>query len=182
MTQYARLATPVAALGLLLGLTASALPAGPAGADQTGQARQTPAGDDPDTKEYRNFRLSMDNVNKYVAASKALVKLTHDNPALERQLESQSDATTIEAAVKTTEKYPEVTAAIKNAGLSTRDFVVMSGTLMGAEMAVGMKKQGQIKAYPPSVSPENIVFVEQNWDKLNAMMKAVAQAAGPSSR
>jgi hypothetical protein len=145
-------------------------------------AQQAPprgaAPDDADSKEYRNYRLTMDNVDKFVAASKALVKLSHDNPGLEKEMESQQDAITIEQAVKTTEKYPAVTAAIKSAGLTTRDFVVMTGTLMGAEMAVGMKKQGRINQYPPSVSPENIAFVEQNWDKLNAMMKAVADSSG----
>lgn len=133
---------------------------------------------DADSKEYRNYRLTMENINKFVAASKALVKLSHDNPGLEKDMESQSDASTIDEAVKTTEKYPAVTNAIKDAGLTTRDFVVMTGTLMSAQMAVGMKKQGQIKQYPPSVSPENAAFVEQNWDKLNAMMKSVADSAG----
>ena len=145
-------------------------------APQAGQRGNPP--DDADSKEYRGYRLTMDNVNKFVAASKALVKLSHDNPELEKEMESQSDARTIEDAVKTTEKYPAVTAAIKGAGLTTRDFVVMTGTLMGAEMAVGMKKQGQIKQYPPSVSPENAAFVEENWEKLNAMMKAVAESSG----
>lgn len=176
-----------AALGLLLCLTSGAAARAPQknSAAQEAQTRRNGPPQGPsaaDTKEYRDFRLTMDNVNKYVAASKAIVKLMHDNPELEQQLESQSDATTIDAAVKTTEKYPEVTGAIKNAGLSTRDFVVMGGTLTGAEMAVGMKKQGQIKDYPPAVSPENIAFVEQNWDKLNAMMKAVAESAGTVHR
>jgi len=134
--------------------------------------------DDADSREYRNYRLTLESVNKFVAASKALVKLSHDNPELEKQMEAQSDARTIDEAVKTTEKYPAVTAAIKSAGLTTRDFVVMTGTLMGAQMAVGMKKQGQIKQYPPSVSPENAAFVEQNWDKLNAMMRSVAESSG----
>ena len=136
--------------------------------------------DDADSKEYKNFRLTMENVNKFVAASKSLVKLSHDNPDLEKQMESQADARTIDDAVTTTEKYPAVTAAIKSAGLTTRDFVVMTGTLMGAEMAVGMKKQGQIKQFPPSVSAANAAFVEQNWDKLNAMMKSVADTGQAS--
>jgi hypothetical protein len=46
----------------------------------------------------------------------------------------------------------------------------MTGTLMGATMAVGMKTQGQLKEIPPSVSPENAAFVEQNYDKINASM------------
>ena len=147
------------------------------GMGQQARPRGNPP-DDADSKEYKNFRLTMENVNKFVAASKSLVKLSHDNPDLEKQMESQADAKTIQDAVKTTEQYPAVTAAIKNAGLTTRDFVVMTGTLMGAEMAVGMKKQGQIKQYPPSVSAENAAFVEQNWDRLNAMMKAVAESSG----
>lgn len=165
--------TKVAALTgtvvLLLGVVGMSAP-------QAAQRGNPPA--DPDSKEYRSYRLTMENVGKFVAASKALVRLSHDNPDLEKDMESQSDARTIEDAVRTTEKYPAVTAAIKSAGLTTRDFVVMTGTLMGAEMAVGMKKQGQIKQYPPSVSPENAAFVEQNWDRLNAMMKAVAESSG----
>jgi|HubBroStandDraft_6_1064221.scaffolds.fasta_scaffold1180497_1 hypothetical protein len=166
--------TKVAALTgtvvLLLGAAAISAP-------QAAPPRGNPPAD-ADSKEYRSYHLTMENVGKFVAASKALVKLSHDNPDLEKDMESQSDARTIQDAVRTTEKYPAVTAAIKSAGLTTRDFVVMTGTLMGAEMAVGMKKQGQIKQYPPSVSPENAAFVEQNWDRLNAMMKAVAESSG----
>lgn len=170
MIDRTRFATMTVAAFLLLCGTALANPqAGPPG---------KPGPDDADAKEYKSYRLNMDNVNKFVGASKALIKLSHDNPALEKEMASQSDAKTIEEAVKTTEKYPAVIAAIQSAGLTTRDFVVMTGTLMGTEMAVGMKKQGQIKDYPPSISPENAAFVEKNWDKLNAMMKAVSDSSG----
>lgn len=155
---------------------------GAAGMAMQQPARQRNPPDDADSKEYRNYRLTMDNVTKFAEASKALVKLSHDNPSLEKSMESQADAKTIEEAVRTTERFPAVTAAIKSAGLTPRDFVVMTGTLMGAEMAVGMKKQGQIKQYPPSVSPENTAFVEQNWDRVNAMMQAVANSAGPTGQ
>jgi hypothetical protein len=133
---------------------------------------------DADASEYKNYRLNMNNVTKYVAATKAMLKLMADNPTLKKDLESQRDGPTIDEAVKTTEKYPEVSAAIESTGLSTRDYVVISGTLMGATMAVGMKKQGQIKAYPTTILPENVAFVEKNYDKLNAMMKTLRQAAG----
>lgn len=169
MTDRTKVAALTGTVVLLLGAAAISAP-------QAAQRGNPPA--DADSKEYRSYHLTMENVGKFVAASKALVKLSHDNPGLEKDMESQSDARTIEDAVRTTEKYPAVTAAIKSAGLTTRDFVVMTGTLMGAEMAVGMKKQGQIKQYPPSVSPENAAFVEQNWDRLNAMMKAVAESSG----
>jgi hypothetical protein len=79
--------------------------------------------------------------------------------------------------VKTTEKYPEVTGAIESAGLTTRDYVVISGTLTGSIMAVDMKKQGQIKSYPTTLLPENLAFVEKNYEKLKSMMKTLQAAA-----
>jgi hypothetical protein len=169
MIDRTRLAACTGSAILLLCATAPAAPQA---------ARRGNPRDGADSKEYRNYRLSMENVNKFVAASKALVMLSRGNPGLEKDMESHADARTIDDAVKTTEKYPAVTAAIKSAGLTTRDFVVMTGTLMGTEMAVGMKKQGQIKQYPPSVSPENAAFVEQNWDRLHAMMRSVADSSG----
>jgi hypothetical protein len=133
---------------------------------------------DADANEYKNYRLNMNNVTQYVTATKAILKVMNDEPDVKKQLESQRDVPTIDEAVKTTEKFPSVTAAIESTGLTTRDYVVISGTLMGVTMAVGMKKQGQIKAYPTTVLPENVTFVEKNYDKLNAMMKALRQAAG----
>lgn len=126
-----------------------------------------------DAHEYRNYRLDMNNVTKYVAATKAILKLMSDNPTLKKQLESQRDVPTIDEAVKTTEKYPEVTAGIESAGLTTRDYVVISGTLTGAMMAVDMKRQGQLKSYPTTILPENIAFVEKNYQKLKSMMKVL---------
>ena len=37
-------------------------------------------------------------------------------------------------------------------------------------MFVGMKKAGNIKEYPSSISPENAAFIEQNYDKLQGML------------
>lgn len=146
------------------------LPESQAASSQGAQAGRVSAAD---AREYRNYRLDMTNVSKYVTATKAILKLMNDNPTLRKQLESQSDVPTIDEAVKTTEKYPEVTAGIEGTGLSTRDYVVISGTLTGAMMAVDMKKQGQLKTYPTTILPENLAFVEKNYQKLKSMMKVL---------
>lgn len=153
---------------------------GPSGSQSGGSQPGAPDGGKAaaDAQEYKNYRLNMDNVNKYVSASKAIIKVMHDNPTLQKEMESQKDVPTIDEAVRTTEKYPDVSAAIESAGFSTREYVVISGTLMGVTMAVGMKKQGQLKAYPTTILPENLAFVEKNYDKLNAMMKSLREAAG----
>lgn len=141
--------------------------------DSAAPGKQASGPSEADAREYKNYRLDMNTVNKYVTATKAILKLMSDNPTLRKQLESQRDVSTIDDAVKTTEKYPEVTAGIESAGLTTRDYVVISGTLTGAIMAVDMKKQGQLKSYPTTILPENIAFVEKNYQKLKAMMKTL---------
>ncbi len=145
---------------------------GPAASGSQGKA---PGGaqSEADANEYKNYRLNMNSVNKYMTATKAILKLMSDNPTLREQLNSQHDVPTIDEAVKTTEKYPELNAAIETAGLTTREYVVMSGTLTGAMMAVDMKKQGQITAYPTTILPENLTFVEKNYEKLKSMMKTL---------
>ena len=149
------------------------LQAGAAGKD----ARAPASPSDADANEYKNYRLNMNNVAKYVTATKGILKLMSENPTLKKQLESQRDVPTIDEAVKTTEKYPEVTSAIESAGLTTRDYVVISGTLTGAMMAVDMRKQGQIKSYPSTLLPENLTFVEKNYEKLKSMMKTLQTEA-----
>ena len=190
MKQNIILAACIAAFALVLFATRSgADPAAPPAASMepsqaaSPQAPESPASAAPgsqtggpsqaDANEYKNYRLDMNIVTKYVTATKAILKLMSDNPTLKKQLESQRDVPTIDEAVKTTEKYPEVTAGIESAGLTTRDYVVISGTLTGAMMAVDMKKQGQLKSYPTTILPENIAFVEKNYQKLKSMMKVL---------
>jgi hypothetical protein len=153
-------------------LSAQSQPEQPASAQSSSTAGgQAGSPSEADANEYKNYRLNMSNVSKYVTATKSILKVMSENPTLRKQFESQRDVATIDAAVATTEKYPEVTAGIEGAGLTTRDYVVISGTLTGAIMAVDMRKQGQIKAYPTTILPENLTFVEKNYEKLKSIMK-----------
>jgi len=64
-------------------------------------------------------------------------------------------------------------ADINAAAIKPREFLIVTGALIGDFMAVGMKKSGTIKEYPASISPENAAFVEQNYDKLQSMLTPV---------
>jgi hypothetical protein len=46
----------------------------------------------------------------------------------------------------------------------------MSATILTTGMVVGMRKQGAIKEIPPMVSAANAAFVEQNYDKISALL------------
>ena len=110
--------------------------------------------DTTDMKEVRGFRLTMENLNKYDAAVRAIAKVVKNDPDLKNQMDQEGgDQSSIDSSVKTLEKYAPLTAAIKAAGLTNRQYIVMTGTLIGTVLAVGLKRQGQIKEYPPAVSP-----------------------------
>ena len=124
--------------------------------------------DDPDLKEIRDFRLSMDIVERYVRAFKIATadagakKCFDNNPP--------GNAPTLDAGEKIVNACPPAVADLKTAGLKPREFLIVTAALIGDIMAVGMKKQGTIKEYPSSISPENAAFIEQNYDKLQTML------------
>jgi hypothetical protein len=64
-------------------------------------------------------------------------------------------------------------AVLAKNGITPREYAVGIMTLVQAGMAVGMKKSGTYKEYPPQmlklVSKPNLDFVEQHWDVIQKM-------------
>ncbi len=133
--------------------------------------------DTPDIVEMRNYRLSMDKVDKFAAASQSLVALSKSNPAMRSAMQSGTGAKTLDEGAKVMEsKYPEAAAAIQKAGMSVREFFLTSVTLMTTTLAVGLKKQGQtLDQLPGTVSPENLAFVEQNYPKIEKLLNGLSR-------
>lgn len=128
-----------------------------------------------DEQEVTNFRLTADNLNKFVASTTALMKLTHDDPKLRQQVADEQNGKTIAQSVAAMNKFPNVVSAIRGGGISVHDYVVMTATLVTSSMVVGMKKQGTIKDIPPMVSTENASFVDQNFDKITTLLKKMQE-------
>ena len=124
--------------------------------------------DDPDLKEIRDYRLSMDIVEHYIRA----VKGGSADPAAKKCFDNNppGNAPSLDAGEKIVNACPAAVADLKAAGIKPREFLIVTAALIGDVMAVGMKKAGTIKEYPASISPENAAFVEQNYDKLQAML------------
>lgn len=159
--------TRIAGLALALAFAGAAF----AGAQQPGHHAKT-AGNDPDLKEMRDFRLSMDNIQKYVAAFKAL---SNDPTATCLKDNPPGNAKTLAEGAKIIANCGHAAADIRGAGLKSHDFNVMTGALLGDVMAVQMKKQGAIKSYPDTISPENAAFLEQNYDKVRTLLAPLMQ-------
>jgi hypothetical protein len=133
-----------------------------------------PHDNDPDLLEIRQYRLTMDKVEKTATATEQVNALLASNPGLKKKVDAESDddASIDQKAKQFDTKFPEATAIIHSNGLSTREYIVVSMALLNDMMMVGMKMQGAIKEYPPnSVTPENAAFVQQNFDKLKALSR-----------
>ena len=137
------------------------------GAPQSGTSK----GDDPDTIEIRQYRLTMDKIEKAATATQQFYQLVSSDPALKAQMDAEDSDKSISDKVKTYEaKFPQAVAILHRNGFATREYVVVCLAMMSDIMIVGMKKQGAIKDYPASsITPENASFVEANYDKLTAL-------------
>jgi hypothetical protein len=149
-------------------------------------AAQTPdekASAEAEKKDVKNFVLTADKLDKYEAAVKAIYKVQKDNPAIKKQMDdedSRNPSITVAGSVAMIEKYTPIANAIKGAGLTPRDFVVMTYTLINAAAAVQMKKVGTIKEYPDTVLPENISLVDKNYDRIKKIFNSEPDASEKS--
>ncbi|HKO20455.1 MAG TPA: hypothetical protein VJU82_16385 [Acidobacteriaceae bacterium] len=122
-----------------------------------------------DAKETYNYTLTMDKVQKMSAGTHALMELGKHRP----EMNEVRNAHSIDAMVQNIQRYPEAVAAIRSSGLAPREYVVCLMTVMQASMAVGFRKSGAYKDYPPEllqqVSRSNLQFTEQHWDQIRSL-------------
>jgi hypothetical protein len=126
------------------------------------------AADSADQKELYNYVLTMDKVKKLAAATMQFQELAKKHPELND--EKQTDSKNIDEMVQKLQKYPDVVSILSKNGLTPREYAVGFMTLMQASMAVGFKKSGTYKEYPPKmlevVSKPNLDFVDQHFDEI----------------
>ncbi len=132
------------------------------------------AGTPADDKEMRDYRLTMEKVQKYVTAATAIQA---DSKASQCMKENElGKAPSLDAFEKKFNNCPSAVAIVKGAGLAPRELMVISAVLLSGMMLVGMKKAGQIQKYPPSISPENAAFLEKNADKIGPMIQPLMKS------
>jgi len=133
-----------------------------------------------DQKELFNYTLTMDKIHKLADAQNDLAALQKSNPDLAKAMDSDDSSGNLDQLVQKLQKFPPVVAVLKKDGLAPREYIVATMTLIQASMAVGMKKSGTYKDYPPKmlelVSQANLTFLEQHWDDLQKDLPAVFNA------
>ncbi len=134
-------------------------------------AQSRKAQDNPDQKEFYNYVLTMDKVQKLGTATKDLMQLQARYP----EMQSGSSDYNLDQITQQIQKHPDAVAILKKNGLTPREWVVGTRTLVQASMAVGLKKSGTYKEYPPEmlkdVSPANLAFVEKHFDEVHKVLR-----------
>jgi len=179
----------------LLGAAACGGDKAPAGATDSAPASTTAApaaAADPqdDMAAIAGYRLTMDKLDQHFAAQRNLMeaytKMTPaEREAAKVQMEG-GDANSLDAMAAKYARVPAINDAIKDAGLTAREFTLMSLSLVQAGMAASVLKMrpnddADSLAREMKASIENIRFLQQNEAEITRKQKALEaemQAAG----
>ncbi len=183
-----RFAAPL--LAALLPLAASAAPPAPQGSPSPAPAASQA---DRDGAEIEAYRLTTDTLRKVAKVYAALDAKASADPALQARLDALATAgagespATLNGAVRRFESVPEMAAAIRAAGLDTREFVVF--TVAFGAAGVGAYAVSQGAALPPDLPAavrDNIRWFgehREEIDRVKAEMEALeAKHRAPSPR
>jgi hypothetical protein len=135
--------------------------------------QQASAAEDKDDREVAAFRLNMDKVNRFATASKGLVQYRKEHKDSD---DSDQDSQTLDAMVSKMNAHPALVKIIQDARMTPREYALTTLTLVTTGIAVSMKKQGVLKEYPASVSRENAAFIEQNYAKIESLLKGLQES------
>ncbi len=134
------------------------------------------ASGDADVRELSRYTLTLADVRKYAAANEALAKLP--KPA-ESEEETDSDeesdnAESLDDMVKRMDAVPGARKSIEGAGLTTRQYAVITMAIFQAAFAQFAIEQGADPAKvakDAGVNPANIRFVKEHKAELEKLKK-----------
>jgi hypothetical protein len=71
---------------------------------------------------------------------------------------------------KRVEREPALSAAVKSAGLSAREYAMISLVLFQTKFAHDMSKAGRVKEMPKDILPANLEFIDANEAQVNQIL------------
>lgn len=148
-----------------------------------------------DVEELRRYRLTMDDMRKWVEAQRTMARLERAGaesesgeaaPGTDAEMESEEaepvgDTQTLDGIAARVESIPEFKNAVEAAGLTAREYAVVTLAYMQAAMAtaaMGMGADGDSLATAMKVNPANVDFIRKNETELNQLMKEVEAEGG----
>jgi hypothetical protein len=157
-------------------VSAEAGGAAPAGASST----------DADLADLSRYRLTMDKVDRYFVAQRNLFQKVKDmspaeREALEKSQDSVADAdANLDDMVRNIERSPVMRDAVRDAGLSPREYVMVTMAMFQAGMAASVIKMRpndnqDSLAREMKVNPENLKFMQEHEAHITQKQKAMEE-------
>ena len=113
-----------------------------------------------DTKAIHDYKLTTSNVDKLMDAHKKFREMAEKDPSLHQQ-GNPFQATTIDDSVKKIDSAPpQAKAILKEEGISSREFVVGTMSMMTSAMWHSMSKMNPQAQVPAYVNPDNLKFLD----------------------
>ena len=141
---------------------------------------------DSDLADVQNYRLSMDKVDKFLAAQRNLALRMKDMSPEEREaLKARADADdsnddSMADMQRKIESEPALASAIRDAGLSPREYTLLTISMMQSAMAAGVLKMrpkdnqdSLVREMKANI--ENVRFMQQNEAELQRKQKELAE-------
>lgn len=120
---------------------------------------------DRDAQEISRYTLTEAGLAKYAAATQNLEKAGESSPT---KCDDDSDSpSSLDKFVAKIDATPKAKAAIQSAGMSTREYVVFSMSLLQTGLAAWGVEQGA--KLPPNVSKANVDFYKAHKSALEKM-------------
>lgn len=130
------------------------------------------ASGDADLRELSRYTLTLADVRKYAAANESLAKLPKAEET-EEDSESENDES-LDGMVKRIASVPQARKTIEAAGLTVRQYAVITMSIFQAAFAQYAIEQGADPAKvakDAGVNPANIRFVKEHKAELEKMKK-----------
>jgi len=148
-----------------------------------GQSARRNAAADPDLQELAAYTLTMDGLNKVDRVNKDIIAAIQKNPGLApKDDDSAGDAKTLSDMEKKINAVPVMASALKQEGLSARDYAKFTMAMMQASFALVGKqmsaKTGKPFQLPAEINPANVTFVEQHQADLKKLEQSYQQVNG----
>src|SRR5262245_13358908 len=125
---------------------------------------------DDDTREISNYVLSESGLAKFTQATQNLAAVPG---ACAREDDEDSDSQSLDEMVAKVNGVPGAQAAIQSAGMTTREYLVFSWSIIQTGMAAWALSQPGGKL-PPDVSQANVDFYKKHEAELAAIPESVS--------
>jgi hypothetical protein len=128
---------------------------------------------DATTDDLGSYKLDMDKLQRYVAASRTLEEESKRNPSILIDVNIGNEP--ISESVATIERNEMVTDALKRSGTTPREFVMTMAAYLQAEAASAALDSNPNARIPAGQNPDNVEFVRAHRAEIDNLMKGLGR-------